>query len=571
MPTTSLMPEPRQRYFNNNGSVAAGCLLYTYAAGTSTPKATYTDSAGTTPHANPVVLDSKGEAVIYWSGNYKIDLKTAAGVQITGYPVDNYAYSATATDTLRADLAASSGAGLMGTISIGAGSIATTVEKKLREHPSPQDRGAIVDGSANDYAALQNLATDGDVELTSGTLKIKTGISFTQPIAFRGRGAKSIINVASDFVAAGDVFTVSPAAGTEKRNWEFKEFQVTNSGTAANNVFQLDIAAAGKFLNKLSIKNVIADAVIGKFVELLNPTNVDGLFSSVFEDNWSLNGYYLDNVGDSVICQRNTVSGTGVSYYINQLGTASHMLIKDCNLTSAGGALHAVKSMNLRFDDNQVECTGVFSGSNNAAVSFNSLTAAASHQNPKVTNNNINTQSNATLRCVYAEWTNGLVIEGNTLFCDPATGVHIYLDANANDSYIGFNKYYSSTTGAEINPIITDSGIGTAGIWKDATITLAGWSSQNTANEHPLGFFKDRDGNVQLRGRVAGAAATAGDTLFTLPVGFRPKTKGYLVGTYGANGAAIATVLQILPGGQVQILATGTTGVYAAGVVFSTK
>ena len=83
MPTTSLMPEPRQRYYNNNGTVAAGCLLYTYAAGTSTPKAAYTDSAGTTPHANPIVLDAKGEALIYWSGSYKIDLKTAAGVQIT--------------------------------------------------------------------------------------------------------------------------------------------------------------------------------------------------------------------------------------------------------------------------------------------------------------------------------------------------------------------------------------------------------------------------------------------------------------------------------------------------------
>lgn len=85
-----IAPRPRQRYFNNDGTVAAGCYLYTYAAGTATPKATYQDAAGTTPHANPIVLDAKGEALIYWSGAYKVDLKTAAGVQITGYPVDNY-------------------------------------------------------------------------------------------------------------------------------------------------------------------------------------------------------------------------------------------------------------------------------------------------------------------------------------------------------------------------------------------------------------------------------------------------------------------------------------------------
>ena len=88
--STSMMPAPRMRFWNNDGTPAAGCLLYTYIAGTSTPKATYTDSAGTTASANPIVLDSKGEAVVYWSGSYKVDLKTAAGVQITGYPVDNF-------------------------------------------------------------------------------------------------------------------------------------------------------------------------------------------------------------------------------------------------------------------------------------------------------------------------------------------------------------------------------------------------------------------------------------------------------------------------------------------------
>jgi hypothetical protein len=36
-----------------------------------------------------VPLDAKGEAVIYWSGAYKVDLKQADGQQVTGYPVDN--------------------------------------------------------------------------------------------------------------------------------------------------------------------------------------------------------------------------------------------------------------------------------------------------------------------------------------------------------------------------------------------------------------------------------------------------------------------------------------------------
>lgn len=100
--TALIMTEPRQRYYNNDGTVAAGCYLYTYAAGTTTPKAAYTDYAGTIPHANPIVLDSKGEALIYWSGSYKVDLKTAAGVQITGYPVDNFVSDALTTAQVQA-------------------------------------------------------------------------------------------------------------------------------------------------------------------------------------------------------------------------------------------------------------------------------------------------------------------------------------------------------------------------------------------------------------------------------------------------------------------------------------
>ena len=62
-----------------------------------------------------------------------------------------------------------------------------------------------------------------------------------------------------------------------------------------------------------------------------------------------------------------------------------------------------------------------------------------------------------------------------------------------------------------------------------------------------------------------------GETLFTLPVGYRPKTKGYLIGTYGAAGAATSVVLQIIPAGAVQILTASATGAYLSGVVFSTK
>ena len=46
--------------FDNNGVPLSGGKIYTYAAGTSTPLATYTSSSGVTAHTNPIVLDSSG-------------------------------------------------------------------------------------------------------------------------------------------------------------------------------------------------------------------------------------------------------------------------------------------------------------------------------------------------------------------------------------------------------------------------------------------------------------------------------------------------------------------------------
>ena len=49
-----------QQFFDNNGNPLSGGKLYTYAAGTTTPKTTYTSITGLTAHTNPIVLDSAG-------------------------------------------------------------------------------------------------------------------------------------------------------------------------------------------------------------------------------------------------------------------------------------------------------------------------------------------------------------------------------------------------------------------------------------------------------------------------------------------------------------------------------
>lgn len=76
------------QFFDNAGLVLGGGKLYTYAAGGTTPLATYTNQAGSTPNANPVVLDSAGRANVWLSAaSYRFDLYTAASVLV--WSVDN--------------------------------------------------------------------------------------------------------------------------------------------------------------------------------------------------------------------------------------------------------------------------------------------------------------------------------------------------------------------------------------------------------------------------------------------------------------------------------------------------
>lgn len=87
--TTALSPSPKQQFFTAGGVPLVGGKLYTYAAGTSTPLATYQDYSGTVSNTNPVILDSRGEANVWLSPSdaYKFVLKDADDVLI--WTVDN--------------------------------------------------------------------------------------------------------------------------------------------------------------------------------------------------------------------------------------------------------------------------------------------------------------------------------------------------------------------------------------------------------------------------------------------------------------------------------------------------
>lgn len=79
--TVNLSPfaNPGAQFFDDNGDPLSGGKIFTYAAGTTTPKATYTDFTGATPHANPIILDAAGrppsEVWLTYGDSYKFILK----------------------------------------------------------------------------------------------------------------------------------------------------------------------------------------------------------------------------------------------------------------------------------------------------------------------------------------------------------------------------------------------------------------------------------------------------------------------------------------------------------------
>ena len=87
--TAQLAPALCYRDFTNGGEPLAFGLVYSYAAGTSTPQATYVDSTQTTPNTNPIVLNARGEAAIWLNPalSYKFVVTDSAGNTIR--TVDN--------------------------------------------------------------------------------------------------------------------------------------------------------------------------------------------------------------------------------------------------------------------------------------------------------------------------------------------------------------------------------------------------------------------------------------------------------------------------------------------------
>ena len=186
LPNAAAAPQPEQQFVDVNGKPLAGAFLCTYAAGTSTPQATYTDSTAGTPNTNPVVLDSSGRASI-WVGAllYKFVMQQGGNGACPGTGTTLWTQDFVGDLTLfftNYVKTAGSCTIITYTPTI-TGGVTRTCSARLNDYYSLTDLGATCNGSTADDAAFTAAAalTNVTISLPAGRTCVLNGSSVAIP------------------------------------------------------------------------------------------------------------------------------------------------------------------------------------------------------------------------------------------------------------------------------------------------------------------------------------------------------------------------------------------------------
>lgn len=210
--------------FFDAGVPAAGYKLYTYASGTTTPKATYTNQAGTIPNTNPITLDADGMCELWLgSGEYTLALYTgligSGGALVKTWDDVEGAASADLVAGLSDDTDPTKGADLIGYQG-------RTVRDALIDAHNAKDYEYLVVGG--DWApVIQQLVNEySSVRLPGGTVyTIASNITVPSNRFIYGDGADTVVK----FTANGmQGFTTGSSAA--KSNIHIKWMTIDGGG-----------------------------------------------------------------------------------------------------------------------------------------------------------------------------------------------------------------------------------------------------------------------------------------------------------------------------------------------------
>ncbi len=184
------------QFLDTNGNPLQFGFVYSYAAGTTTPAATYTSSAASAFNQNPIELDGSGrppaEIWLVSTANYKFVVTDATASDARTF--DNISGIASAADLAQfiADLATSDGADEVGfsqTASYAQGTVGLSLQRESYAKDAPFN--AVFNGSTNDTTAIQACLADasgGIALLPAGTAIINGTLTMGASSTLRGAG-----------------------------------------------------------------------------------------------------------------------------------------------------------------------------------------------------------------------------------------------------------------------------------------------------------------------------------------------------------------------------------------------
>jgi len=378
MPTL-LAPVAIQQFKDSNGNPLVGGQLYTYAAGTSTPQASYTDATGTSANSNPVILNSRGEAPLWLTPGqfYKLVLMDASNVliwssdQVPGGFVDSSLLPDTASSNkVRTDLLALTGATLIG---------ANAYQKQdaiNKEHVSVRRFGCIgvIDDTFNFQTAVNYAATTGCIlNISEGTYRLTAPIVSATGYRLRGcavqpyQGAIGTLGVGAwlffDHTGVGlNTGSTVLSSGFEVKDIGTRRNQpIPAAGWAPNpHDFDIKINNCDSYLENIMLLN----ATKGVFLDNGNAGRLSfrRLRGQCFQIGLQIETSYDVISGDHMHLWPFWANDTNVNAYTNQ--NLDAIYLKRCDNPKLTNIFTIFAHSSIRFGQNANGCTSKIKVSN---------------------------------------------------------------------------------------------------------------------------------------------------------------------------------------------------------------